>query len=284
MRIYVVTDSSASFAHPQLVAHAPLVIVPCSLRIGENIYRDNIDINTHEAIDRMARATTPPALIPPDVADFVAAYTRLAGLADVVISIHPAKHFSKSYQNALIAAQRMHGFLPVHVLDCGTIGTAQGMIVRATLRAIERQPQSIEALVTFIRAKLERIYSAFYVESTDFLMRNQILSVSHALLCKINGLKPIITIEEGIMKPMEKVRNRVQGIERLVEFVSEFEHFEDVLLVQPRSYMTDETRLLHDRLALEFPGKYFQYAIYSSSVATLIGCDATGVIVMEPDG
>ncbi|MFZ4827136.1 MAG: DegV family protein [Phototrophicaceae bacterium] len=284
MRIYVVTDSSASFAHPQLVAHSPLVVVPCSLRIGKDVYRDNIDLNTHEAIDRMARSESPPALIPPDVADFVATYTRLATVADVIISIHPSAHLSQSYQNALIAAQRMHGYIAVHVLDCGTIGMAQGMVIRATLRAIERQTYNdIEDLVTYIRAKLERIYSAFYVESTDFLMRNHILSASHALLCKIHGMKPIITVEDGKMKPMEKVRNRAQGIECLVEFVTEFERFEDVLLVQPRSYMTDETRLLHDRLALEFPGKYFQYAIYSSSVATLIGCDATGVVVMEPD-
>jgi DegV family protein with EDD domain len=284
MRIYVVTDSSASFSHPQLVAQSPLVVVPCSLRIGTTVYRDNIDLSTHEAIDRMARSESPPTLIAPDVTDFVATYTRLATVADAVLSIHPSRTFSKSYQNALFAAQRMHGKIPVNVLDCGTIGMAQGMIVRATLRAIERQIyQSVEELMTFIRAKLEHIYSAFYVESTDFLMRNGILSFSHALLCKMNAMRPIVTIEDGRLKPTEKVRNRVQGMQWLVEFVSEFQNFEDVLIVQPRSYMTNETRLLLDRLALQFPDKFFRYAIYSSSVATLIGCDATGVIVMEPD-
>jgi len=95
------------------------------------------------------------------------------------------------------------------------------------------------------------------------------------------NIKPVLTIEDGRLIAIEKVRTRLQAIERLVEFVIEFTEFEDMLIMQHRSGQTEQTRMLQDRLKLDFPDVHFPHAMYGASLAALIGTDATGLAVLE---
>jgi fatty acid-binding protein DegV len=81
--------------------------------------------------------------------------------------------------------------------------------------------------------------------------------------------------------PMEKVRTRVQAIERLVEFAVEFTEIDDAVIVQHKPFLSEQTRMLQDRLTIEFPGRVFPHALYGPSLAALIGVDAMGLVVLE---
>jgi fatty acid-binding protein DegV len=81
--------------------------------------------------------------------------------------------------------------------------------------------------------------------------------------------------------PMEKVRTQVQAVDKLVEFVTEFSVIERLVILQNTLYSTEQTRLLRDRLAAEFPGRYFPAMLYGPSLAALIGADATGIVIYE---
>jgi hypothetical protein len=79
------------------------------------------------------------------------------------------------------------------------------------------------------------------------------------------------------------VKTRLQAVDRLVEFVVEFSDIEDVLILQHKSYITEQTRMVQDRLAVDFPGQYFPHTLYNPSLAGLIGVDATGIVVLESE-
>jgi fatty acid-binding protein DegV len=96
-------------------------------------------------------------------------------------------------------------------------------------------------------------------------------------------IKPFLAMEEGHLRPMEKVRTRVQAVERLVEFAVEFTEIEEAVILQPKAHVTEQTRMLQDRLAVEFPGRHFPHALYGPSLAALIGPDATGLVVLESE-
>jgi fatty acid-binding protein DegV len=97
------------------------------------------------------------------------------------------------------------------------------------------------------------------------------------------GIKPFLTIEEGELITMEKVRTRVQAIDKLVEFVTEFGEVEQLIILQNTSHTTEQTRMLQDRLALEFSPRSFPVMMYLPSLAALIGPDAMGIVVFEAE-
>src|SRR5690606_4875370 len=156
----------------------------------------------------------------------------------------------------------------------------QGMLVRLAARALS-EVETVDDAVRVLRGAVERIYSVYYVETTDFLMQNHIMPPAHSILGMMLNLKPVLTVEEGRLVAMEKVRTRMQAVERLVEFAAEFNQLEDAMIVQHKPGITDQTRMLNDRLEVDFPDRRFPGTIYGASLAALIGADATGLVILE---
>ena len=156
------------------------------------------------------------------------------------------------------------------------------MLIRVAVQAIA-SCTTVDSVVRKVRGAVDRIYSVYYLESVRFLPQNHILSNSHALLGALLGIKPFLSMENGQLTPIEKVRTRVQAIDRLVEFVTEFGDIHDVVILQNRLQPTEQTRLIQERLAQEYPGMQFPYALYGPSLAALVGTDATGIVVLEED-
>lgn len=94
---------------------------------------------------------------------------------------------------------------------------------------------------------------------------------------------PFFAIEHGRLTAVEKVRTRSQALERLVEFAIEFTDIDDILIAQHKVAITEQTRQLQDRLAAEFPKHKFPYALYGATLASKIGADATGIVILEQE-
>lgn len=279
--IHIVTDSCANFPNPHFLQQNPVTVVPATLTIKGKQYRDGIDLKPEEALALIA-GDRRASITPPSINDYAAVYARLAPTTDLIISLHASRELLGSWENAQTAAQQVMGNSGIAVVDSRTICAAQGMLVGAALRASQEE-SSTEEIVRRIRGAIERIYAVYYVESVDHLMHNDILSSSHTMLGAMLGIKPFLTIEDGEIKPIEKVRTRAQAVERLVEFAVEFTDIEDALILHHRPKSGEQARMLQDRLAQEFPDQHFAMATYNPALACLIGADAAGVVIMEEE-
>ena len=277
MNVHIVTDSSA---HGQLPAN--VTVVPNTITVQGKSYREGVDLSPEDALRMFSHQPYAPLIHVPTQAEYLEVYDRLAHDYEGIISIHASREILTSWQNARAAAQQVMGRCEIAVVDSRTISAAQGMLVRLAARTLA-DAQNVEDVVRVLRGAVDRLYSVYYVEATDFLMQNRIMTPSHSILGMMLNLKPILTVEEGRLVPMEKVRTRIQAIERLVEFAVEFTELDDAMVVQHRPGQTDQTRMLSDRLAAEFPDRHFPSTIYGASLAALIGTEATGLVILESE-
>ncbi len=282
LNIHIVTDSSAHFAQARFGRDNLVTVVPNKLEIGGKLIAEGVDLSHEDAIRHMHGLRIPPALHAPSVADYVQVYNRVARHADAVISIHPSREITASWANARKAAQQVSAHNRIAVIDSQSICAGQGMLVQTALEAA-RTEATFDDLVRLVRGVVDRVYSVYYIETIDFLLHNKLISPSHGILGAILGIKPFVAIENGQLTVIEKVRTRAQAVERLVEFVVEFTDITDILLLQSRGDMTEQTRLLQDRLAADYAGRTFPFEVYNASLAALIGTDATGVVILEED-
>ena len=281
-RIHIVTDGGATFSNPRLIRHFPLTVLPNQIEMDGELLVEEPELDREEVFRRFARLKTAPRVIPPSEADYAELFTRLAHYFDVVISIHPSRELSQSWRNGRQAARQVDADCEIAVVDSGSICAGQGMLVRAAARAAHDKLGSDEAIKA-VRQAANRVYSMYCVGSQNFLGDNRILSPSHAILARRLGIKPFVSIEDGKIVVVEKVQRRLQAIERLVEFLVEFETLEDVVMLQHQRPISDESRMLHERLALEFPGQHFPFTMYSAAMAAWLGPGAIGVAVMEKE-
>lgn len=282
LNAHIVTDSYAHFANPHNVQQMPLTIVPNQITIGGKVYREGLDITAEKALRLIEKELRPPVITPPSVAEYLETYLRLAQTHKVILSIHASRELSQSWHNAREAANQMGGSCEIVVIDSQTLCAGQGMLVKAAAKALPLHTNA-DSLIQAVRGTVERLYSVFYVESIDYLLQNQLLSASHTILGMMLGVKPLLTLEAGLLKPIEKVRTRTQAVERMIEFLVEFEDVEDTVIIQNKVNMTESTRMLQDRLSLEFSGQYFPYSIYSASLAALLGTDVFGLVILEQE-
>lgn len=280
--IHIVTDSGAHFINPFYVQQNPITVLPNKIQLAGKVYAEGIDLQADEAIRLIGREPFAPKVIAPSEADFLRIFTRLAANCDAIISIHPSRLLYDSWANASAAAQQVGGHCEVVVIDSQSVSAGQAMLVRLAAQAIH-DGESVEEVVRKVRGAVERIYAVFYVESVTLLLQNKLISSSQAVLSSMLGIKPFLAMENGNLTPMEKVRTRSQAVERLVEYVVEFTDIDDVLILQNRSHLADQTRMMQDRLAVEFGGRQFPYTQYGPSLAALIGADAMGVVVLESE-
>ena len=281
-KIHIVTDSGARFSNPRLIKHYPVTILSNQIEIAGRLYTEDVDLTTEEALRLISTQKKPPKVVPPSESEYAELFAKLAYHYDAVISIHPSRELSDSWQNGRRAAQQVSGQCEIAVVDSQSLCAGQGMLVRVAARAIQEH-DNVEDIIQVVRGAVERIYSVYYVEQLDYLRLNSIMKPSHAILSAKLGMKPFVSLEEGRLIVIEKVKTRSQAIERLVEFLVEFIELDDAVILQHRHSISEETRLLQDRLSVEFPGQHFPFVMYSGTMATYLGTLATGVAVLEKE-
>jgi len=279
-KVQIVTDSSAHFLSPDIIERYNIKVVPLTIRMGSQTFREGVDIDS-ESFFRLAGHSGPSAsVIAPSTEEFAALYNQLNRQTDQILSLHVSRKINPTWDHARAATKTLLGRCEIAALDSMTTSVGLAMLVEAAAQAAE-DGANLEEVVRLVRGMLGRIYIVLYVENLDYLRHSGLLSEAQSILGTMLNIKPFLTIEEGELIPMEKVRTQTQAIDRLVEFVTEFSSFESLVILQNTSYPTDQTRALQERLAIEFPGQQVPAVMYGPSLAALIGLDGLGIVVHE---
>ena len=279
-KVRIVTDSSAHFFDPGVIDRYAIQVLPQTVHFAGQTFREGETLDA-EMFFRLAVHNTPAAtLTSPSAESFAEVYRQLNRETDQILSLHMSHQLGGAWDNARVASRTLLGRCEIIPVDSLTTSVGLAMLVEAAAKAAEDGAE-IEEVVRIVRAMLPHIYSVFYVESLGYLRHNGLLSEAQSVLGAMLDVKPFLTIEDGELIPMEKVRTQAQAIDKLVEFVSEFSALEELVIVHNAPYPTERTHQLQDQLAAEFPGRTFPLMMYGPSLATLIGPDGMGVIAHE---
>lgn len=278
--VRIVTDSAAQFVMPELVQRHRLEIVPLNITIGSQTFQEGIDLDTEAFFRLISHNEVSATTAAPSVEQFAAVYSRLNRETDQILSLHISRHMNGTWDQALRASKTLLGRCEIAVIDSLTTSVGMGMLIETAAHFAEAG-RNLEEIVHIIRSMIPRVYSVFYVESLDYLRHNGLLSEAQSILGAMLEIKPFLTIEDGELIPMEKVRTQSQALDKLVEFVSEFSALEQLVILQNSPFPNERTRQLSDRLSAEFPDRTFPAIMYNPSLATLIGPDGMGIMVYE---
>jgi DegV family protein with EDD domain len=115
----------------------------------------------------------------------------------------------------------------------------------------------------------------------DYLERGGRIGKAQAILGSMLSIKPILFMEDGDIIPLEKVRTTDKAIDKLFEFVAEFDNLEQTAIIQGSRKPGKEARDLRERLEQSFPQMRFPIIQYGPDLATRVGPNALGIVVYE---
>lgn len=209
--VAVVTDSTASLP-AGLVEASGVVVVPLDVVVDGVPHREGLDITTAQIVAALrAGAVVRTAHPGPDA--FARAYARVAARgATEIVSVHLSGELSGTVTSAQIAAQS--AAVPVHVVDSRTVGMGLGF---AALRAARSGSTDGAAVARAAEACAGRTTVRFAVDTLEFLRAGGRLGPLAATLGTVLGLRPVLSVREGRLDVVEKVRTSARARDRVVE-------------------------------------------------------------------
>jgi len=121
---------------------------------------------------------------------------------------------SSTYESAVIAARESS--MDVTVVDTRTIGMALGFAVVAGAQAA-RDGGSAGEVASVIERRAAASSTFFMVDTLEYLRRGGRIGAARAVMGQALQVKPILTVRDGSVVPLEQVRTAGKALARLEE-------------------------------------------------------------------
>lgn len=213
-RVQIVTDSACDLTD-QLATDNGIVIVPLSIRFGDEELVDRRDLDAEEFWKRCASSPTLPETSAPPPGAFQSVFeaARDDGYDAVVCVTISAELSSGTHQSAVTAAAAAHG-IDVRVVDTRTVTMGQGLVALAAAEAAATGADA--AAISDLAAEVAlrtRVFGA--IDTLEHLQRGGRIGAARAMLGSMLSIKPVIQVSNGIVDEESKQRTRSRSLEYL---------------------------------------------------------------------
>lgn len=274
-RVGIVTDST-SYLPPDLVAGHLLQVVPVHVLIGGTAYDEGVDV-TPAQVATALRQWQVVTTSRPSPERFLAAYEFLAEAgATAIVSVHLSALMSGTYESAVLAARSAP--VPVTVVDSGTVAMALGFAVLAAASTAD-SGGAPEQVARSAKDRAAASSALFYVDTLDFLRRGGRIGAAQALLGQALAVKPILTVSNGRVCPLEKVRTATRALARLEELALARAEGSTVDVAVHHLDAADRADALARRLAARLPAADIVVSEVGAVVGAHVGPGMVAVVV-----
>ncbi len=206
----IVMDSTCDLTLEE-AEEAGIVVIPCRVAFGDEVYRDKYDLDFERFYDLLRTHPAHPVSSMPAIADYQTAFENALGVFDQVISLHVAASFSGTYAGAVQTAREIAPER-ITVVDSGTLSMALGTMGLHLARSARTGKGVRELLWQFEEYQQHsRIY--FMLETLDFLIRGGRISRLKGAVGKALGLRPVLTVHGGSLEAVHRARGNERGLE-----------------------------------------------------------------------
>jgi DegV family protein with EDD domain len=277
MTVKIITDTLSDITS-DLAGELGITVVPLYVRFGEEVYRDRVEITTEDFYRRLVNVDTLPSTTQPTPNDFVEVYNNLAKETDEILVIVVSSKLSGTYQSAMQAKELVGGKCRIEIVDSLSVAMGQGLIVIAAAEAVQAGA-NLDEVADLARGALSRIHLIAYFDTLKYLAKGGRIGKASNLLGSMLSVKPMLTIRDGEMAPLTRVRSFNACIDYIYNVVSGFSNIE--LMAVEHGTTPDDADRLVERLGSIYPKERIYRSVISPVIGTYAGPNASAVTILE---
>ncbi len=213
--IAIITDTDSSLPF-DIAARYNIYQVPMTINFGEQSYEAVYAINDADTFQRIDKEGKLPTTAAPSPGKFITAFKNAfdAG-AKKIICLCVSKEVSGTY-NAALAAREAFADNEIRIVDSQTLSMGLGYLVLAAADAAA-QGAPIDDISTLITDMQSRTYLYTALSTLKYLAMGGRVSNITAAMGNLLNVKPILTIRDGKLDLLERVRTQKKAWERVIE-------------------------------------------------------------------
>ena len=277
MAIRIVTDSLADLP-PALAQANDITVIPCYVIIGSETYKDGIEITADRFYSRLPSLPRLPTTSQPTIADFQETYQRLLDQGHQIVSIHASAKLSGTLNSAAQAKAALGDSSDIEIVDSQMASAPMALaVLDAAQRA--RETSDFREVARRVRGSLVRHHGFVMVDTLEYLQKGGRIGKAQAFVGGMLKVKPILTIRDGEVHPVERPRSLQRAKNRLIEIARELAPIRQINI----SYSTDRVQALGLRaeLAELVSPEHLVESRFGPVLGAYVGPNALGVAVTQ---
>jgi len=220
----VVTDSTSNLP-PELVEQYAMSLIPLTVHWGGESYFDGVTLDADTFYQWLQTRKDFPTTSQPSAGAFIDFFQKVAKDkgTDTILGVFISSELSGTIASAMQARGHLYETRPdlhIEIVDSRSVSMGLGLAVLAAQRAADGGT-SVEEAIEAVKRCQEATHVIFAVDTLEFLHRGGRIGGAARLLGSALNLKPVLTVADGRIEPLEKVRTRAKSLRRVIELAEE---------------------------------------------------------------
>lgn len=282
--ITLMVDSGSDF-EPHLAAYLnyPIRVIPLHLFIEGKEYLDGVDITKANFYKEMEKASELPKTSQPTPHNFYEIFTEELFKGRKVFYIGISSKLSGTIQSANLAKQMLTEEEQKDIYIVDSLNASAAILhVLFKANSLLSSGMSIEDTIKELEIYRTKVKLYALLDTLENLKKGGRVSFAQAAIGGILNIKPLITVEDGLVESVDKFRGRKKGLKSLSDMVNNSEKKVDHSKIFVAHSYIDEEKLKEDVQAINLGS--FREVIYlklGTTVGTHVGVDTIGVVYAE---
>lgn len=214
MNVRIIVDSSTDVAEAYLNR---IQVVPLTLRFGEEEYYDGVTIHKEEFYRRLVESDELPTTSQATPASFDQVFREVAANGDSAVVICLSSKLSGTYQSACIAAESYDN---IYVVDSQSVAIGTGVLAQYAVDCADAGISAREIAQKLEKKKVDVTVIAL-LDTLEYLKKGGRISKTVAFAGGVLNIKPVVTVQDGVVALIGKARGSRNGNNLLVEKINQ---------------------------------------------------------------
>ncbi len=214
-KIAIVTDTDSSLP-PDVAARHGIRLVPITVNFDEETYTTGVDIDDRLLFQKVDHLNKLPTTSAPSPSAFEAEFdTAFKEGAEAVVCICVSSLVSSTYNAAQSACEAFPG-RDITVIDSLNLSMGQGFLALLAAEAAQAGA-SKDQILGLVGDAGKRLHLYAVLSTLKYLAMSGRVGKFVAGMANTLNIKPILTIQDGKLVLLERVRTRKKAVERMIE-------------------------------------------------------------------
>ena len=218
-KIAILTDSASDLT-PDMIEGLDVTVIPIRLRIGENNYKDGVNLSKKEFWRKLLTEKVIPKTAQPSPAEFRDYYEELFNKGyEKIISIHISSKMSGTQQVAKVAREMLKREKDIVIVDSKSVTFGQAYQVLEAAKMIKAGVK-LEDILTRLYEIADKMKVYFAVSDLTYLEKGGRIGRASSVIGNLLKLRPVLKLEDGEVSLETKTfgeRGAISYMEKIIK-------------------------------------------------------------------